>query len=1186
FDWKQSSQFAHGTANAGMSVKLVNADSPLTLRDFWHTQGSDKVTNLFHNDISYQDFTDYQFSLSFSPGAFTITISEGDTVLDSISIEDDTYTSGKFGLYDFSQPEILYQDLTRSLPKVGEYNYDVKAVDPDGDTLTYSLIKAPQGATIEPDTGKIIWFPSRVDLGEHRVTLQVEDGRGGRDQQTYIIEVVDIEPASIRGTVYNDLDHDGLFDGKEDNQPENTITPENEVNPIRLIQISTPFNSPIGIDYHEPTDSLVVSVNYFSGFPRNFERIAEDGNHIPFSNLSGFRDEVKIATVRSGNIGGFVAGDLFVGNGVDGEIVRITDNGNTVINPWVSLLGDNNGLIRGSLYLDRTGVFSGDLIVVTTGGQVWRIDRDGNTNLLANIGTHLEGLITVPNNLNRYGPLAGKIITGAETVGLLYAIDTSGNVTSYNVGVSIEDIDFIEPNENFFGVNFGTSKILGAPASEFNSIVGDILLTQEFHSGSGLYRLYWDGTALQTQQLTLTSNSAPVGQWEHITFAPAGVVEIPVVPTEPRLSEWVVYLDENGNNQRDKGERFTITDELGNYSFNNLIPGNYRVREELPLGWVQTAPSGGTHELNLRSGEQARNINFGNREDSATVNKIPEFKTSAPTEVNSGELFRYNAVAIDPNGDSLTYELLVKPVGMTVEESTGVIVWQPTETQNGFHDVIIRVNDGRGGVTLQQFQVIVTPANIQPIITSSPPKIAALNLPYEYQIRAQDGDGNIVDYNLDKAPEGVTIDSTGVIRWTPTQVGDNEIQITVTDNDGGKGSQSFVLQVVQTAVNQMPSFLSLPPTKARLGNLYQYHILAEDKDGDPLTYRVKSGPEGITISQTGVVTWTPTASQLGDKEVLLEIDDNRGGIVQQNYTINVGTQIRNNFPEITSTPNLNAIVGEEYAYNATSVDPEGDTILWSLEKAPLGVEIDPLLGTLRWNPTTQQIGNHEIELRAIDSQGAFASQIFTLTVRGTNLPPTILSTPGTMATLDTPYSYQAVGTDPEGDNLTWSVTAGPADLVIDAATGVISWTPQKLGNVDVTLEVADELGAIATQTYTIKATTARNQAPALTSIPSLFAYTDTAYIYKVTAEDPDEDDLRFQLLDGPVGMTIQESTGKVVWLEPILGQYWVVVGVNDGRLRASQLFDLTVLENLAPVITSSPETYVTLGQGYSYDVIS
>ena len=31
------------------------------------------------------------------------------------------------------------------------------------------------------------------------------------------------------------------------------------------------FNTPIGIDYHEPTDSVVMSVNHSSGLPHNFE---------------------------------------------------------------------------------------------------------------------------------------------------------------------------------------------------------------------------------------------------------------------------------------------------------------------------------------------------------------------------------------------------------------------------------------------------------------------------------------------------------------------------------------------------------------------------------------------------------------------------------------------------------------------------------------------------------------------------------------------------------------------------------------------------------------------------------------------------------------------------------------------------------------------------------------------------
>lgn len=304
---------------------------------------------------------------------------------------------------------------------------------------------------------------------------------------------------------------------------------------LTLTQISTPFNSPIGIDYHQPTNSIVVSVNYSGGQPRNFERINFDGTHTPFSNASGFTDEVKIATVRSGNMGGFTTGDLFTGNGVDGQIARISNGGATVTTTWADLPGGGNGLMRGSLHVDRTGVWGGNLLAATTAGEVWRMDSAGTPTFVADVNTHLEGLWTVPNDAARYGPLAGKAIAGAENQTLLYAFGTDGSFATYNVGVNIEDIDLIGTNENFFGVNFGTSRILGAPASEFAGMEGDILLTQEFHSGSGLYRLRWNGMALVAEQFQLAMGSAPVGQWEHVTFAPAGINEIPPIPAPAAL---------------------------------------------------------------------------------------------------------------------------------------------------------------------------------------------------------------------------------------------------------------------------------------------------------------------------------------------------------------------------------------------------------------------------------------------------------------------------------------------------------------------------------------------------------------------------------------------------------------------------------------------------------------------------
>lgn len=329
-----------------------------------------------------------------------------------------------------------------------------------------------------------------------------------------------------------DWDNDGVpnyIDGFNDG-PAPTLT---------FVAISVPFPTPIGIDFHEPTHSIVMSVNYGAGgVPYNFERIEADGTEHMFSTYSGLTDEVKIATARSGNPAGWDVGTLFTGNGIEGQIVKISADGSQISNPWVSLPGVNNGLMRGGLYVDRTGVWNGDLLIVTDSGEIWRIDKQGNpTQVSTPKGVHLEGVISVPNNPTRFGPLAGKLIAGAEQQGDLWVISPNGDATTVKVGcttptscVNIEDIDIVNPGENFFGVNFGTNRLLGVTAAECKSMVGDILLTQENVTAgtSGLWRLHWNPTtqALEAQPIQIAPGSATIGQWEHTTFANASVVEI------------------------------------------------------------------------------------------------------------------------------------------------------------------------------------------------------------------------------------------------------------------------------------------------------------------------------------------------------------------------------------------------------------------------------------------------------------------------------------------------------------------------------------------------------------------------------------------------------------------------------------------------------------------------------------
>lgn len=81
--------------------------------------------------------------------------------------------------------------------------------------------------------------------------------------------------------------------------------------------------------------------------------------------------------------------------------------------------------------------------------------------------------------------------------------------------------------------------------------------------------------------------------------------------SEPGLSGWTILLMDAAGNVIS-----TVTDDDGNYLFMDLNPGTYTVAELFNKpGWIQTAPTAGTHTVDLSSGQVVENVDFANWEE-------------------------------------------------------------------------------------------------------------------------------------------------------------------------------------------------------------------------------------------------------------------------------------------------------------------------------------------------------------------------------------------------------------------------------------------------------------------------------------------------------------------------------------------------------------------------------------------
>jgi hypothetical protein len=162
--------------------------------------------------------------------------------------------------------------------------------------------------------------------------------------------------------------------------------------------------------------------------------------------------------------------------------------------------------------------------------------------------------------------------------------------------------------------------------------------------------------------------------------------------------------------------------------------------------------------------------------------------------------------------------------------------------------------------------------------------------------------------------------------------------------------------------NVAPMFTSTPPPQATSDTAYQYVPTVSDANGDSVTFRLTVAPAGLTVDpQTGVLSWTPTASQVGANNVTLVADDGRGGVATQSFVVQVLPGPANHNPYLVTTPATTTVLpAQTFTYAAQALDPDGDPLSWSLVTAPAGASLDAGTGLFTWTPAAADLGPHTV----------------------------------------------------------------------------------------------------------------------------------------------------------------------------------------------------------------------------------
>lgn len=410
---------------------------------------------------------------------------------------------------------------------------------------------------------------------------------------------------------------------------------------------------------------------------------------------------------------------------------------------------------------------------------------------------------------------------------------------------------------------------------------------------------------------------------------------------------------------------------------------------------------------------------------------------------------------------------------------------------NGWDNVTLHVTDSAGSMADFTLPVHVLPVNDAPKWTVSRLPDGEQDSFYSYNLTANDRDDGLELLTFSDDSDFFVISASGEIAFKPTNdhVGYNFFNVTVMDPSGLFDTMELELFVAN--VNDPPTLRYIEPQEANEDEAFSLDVstYVDDPDlllpaefRDIITYRDDTVDLDTNV-ETGMITWIPDNSDVGELFFTITVTDTKGRSAQQEVRITVYNT--NDPPEFGIIGKQNLVQGRAYQFNIPVTDEDldvegsGEVLTFTNDNTDL-FTIDPAQGSITFTPENEDVGVWEVTITVTDSAGASDTRLVVFEIENENDKPTIDYIPTKQLTEDVPFEMDIVASDPDleprnlddepvdpDEVLTYRTNV--SRVVIDN-TGKLTFTPNNEDARKVTMVVRITVVDASSETATVDVT--------------------------------------------------------------------------------------------------------------------